>query len=136
MHTDVRAGLGQDDLGLVFGALSDPTRRQMLETMLRDGSASVPSFTAELPITRQGVAKHLAALEAAGLIERAPAAGGGREVRFQPRPVALAPATDWLQAAGGAWTDRLERLKSAVEKPAVRKHHPTLRKLASGKKKR
>ena len=59
-----------DQLGLVFGALSDPTRRLMLETLIRDGSTSVPALTAELPITRQAVAKHLSALAGAGLIER------------------------------------------------------------------
>ncbi len=53
-----------DQLGLVFGALADPTRRLMLGTLMRDGSTSVPALTAELPITRQAVAKHItAALE-------------------------------------------------------------------------
>ena len=39
-----------DELGLVFGALADPTRRLMVERLLRDGSTSVPSLSAELPI--------------------------------------------------------------------------------------
>lgn len=102
-----------DQLGLVFGALADPTRRQMLDALLRDGSTSVPALTAELPITRQAVAKHLAVLDGAGLIERQP--GGGREVRYQLRAGALEPASAWMRSADAAWARRLDALKSAVE---------------------
>jgi DNA-binding transcriptional ArsR family regulator len=103
---------------MVFGALADPTRRLMLGKLLRDGATSVPVLTAELPITRQAIAKHLAVLDGAGLIERLP--GGGREVRFQLRPGALSPAAAWVQEADSAWAGRLDRLKSAVERgPAV-----------------
>ena len=105
-----------DELGLVFGALADPTRRLMVERLLRDGSTSVPSLSAELPISRQAVSKHLTTLDQAGLVERVP--GPGREVRYQLRASALQPATDWLEFAQSAWSDRLERLRRAVEAPA------------------
>ncbi len=102
-----------DQLGSVFGALSDPTRRSMVEVLLRDGSTSVPSLSAGLPISRQAVAKHLAALEDAGLLERLPATG--REVRYTLRGEALEPAAAWLSDAGRAWERRLGGLKRAVE---------------------
>jgi DNA-binding transcriptional ArsR family regulator len=102
-----------DRLGSVFGALADPTRRGMVESLLREGSTSVPALTAGLPISRQAVAKHLAALEDAGLLERLP--GGGREVRYGLRDDALAPATAWLREAEASWDARLRRLKGAVE---------------------
>jgi DNA-binding transcriptional ArsR family regulator len=102
-----------DELGLVFGALADPTRRLMVERLLRDGSTSVPSLSAELPISRQAVAKHLSTLDQAGLVERVP--GPGREVRYQLRATALQPATNWLDSAQSAWSDRLDRLRRAVE---------------------
>jgi DNA-binding transcriptional ArsR family regulator len=98
----------------VFAALADPTRRQMVETLLSEGSTSVPALTAVLPITRQAVAKHLATLGDAGLVERSPAAG--REVRYQLREGALGPATAWMREAEGAWDDRLGRLKGVVER--------------------
>ena len=44
----------------------------MVDALLRDGTTSVPALTAELPITRQAVAKHLATLDDAGLVERVP----------------------------------------------------------------
>jgi DNA-binding transcriptional ArsR family regulator len=99
---------------MVFGALADPTRRQMVGALLRDGATSVPVLTSELPISRQAIAKHLAVLDDAGLIERQP--GSGREVRYQLRAGALAPAAAWMQEVDSAWADRLERLKSALER--------------------
>ena len=86
------------DPGLIYGALADPTRRTMVDALLRDGTTSVPALTAELPISRQAVAKHLAVLEDAGLVERS--APTAREVRY-------------TLATG--WDERLQRLKRLVE---------------------
>jgi len=102
-----------DRLGAVLGALADPTRREMVEVLLSDGTTSVPSLTGRFPITRQAVAKHLATLDDAGLLERVDAPG--REVRWRLRPGALAPAADWVRTAESAWDGRLGRLKRAVE---------------------
>jgi len=103
-----------DRIGPVFAALADPTRRRVVETLVREGSTSVPALTAALPITRQGIAKHLAALGEAGLIERAPDRHG-REVRYRLRPGALRPASTWLDETAAAWDGRLAKLKRAVE---------------------
>jgi DNA-binding transcriptional ArsR family regulator len=105
-----------DPVGPVFAALADPTRRLVVETLLRDGITSVPSLTSVLPISRQAVAKHLATLDHAGLLERTPASG--REVRYRLRGEALAPAADWLRSAETAWEQRLSRLKGALESGA------------------
>jgi DNA-binding transcriptional ArsR family regulator len=102
-----------DQIGPVFAALADPTRRTMVQSLLRDGTTTVPTLTASLPISRQAVAKHLATLDGAGLIERAP--GPGREVRYRLREGALAPAASWLTETEHAWDDRLARLKVSVE---------------------
>ena len=102
-----------DELGAVFAALSDHTRRLMLETLVHDGSTSVPDLSERLPITRQAIAKHLASLQDAGLVERE--RGEGREVRYRLRPRALAPAAAWLARTERDWERRLGRLKRAVE---------------------
>ena len=86
------------DPGLIYGALADPTRRVMVDALLRDGTISVPTLTAELPISRQAVAKHLALLDEAGMLERV--SGPGREVRYR---------------LADGWDARLLRLKRAVE---------------------
>ena len=103
-----------DRIGPVLAALADPTRRHVVETLLRDGSTSVPALTETLPITRQAVAKHLHALGEAGLVERVPAPG--REVRYRLRPGAIAPAGEWIGDVAAAWDRRLERLRDAVER--------------------
>jgi DNA-binding transcriptional ArsR family regulator len=112
------AGPREDDLDLVFGALSDPTRRQMLRTLIAEGTTSAPRLSAGLPISRQAIAKHLTTLDQAGLIERKP--GAGREVTYRLRPEALQPAADWIDQADRAWATRLDRLKRAVESRATR----------------
>lgn len=101
-------------LDAVFSALSDPTRRQVVEELLAEGETSVPRLVGRLPMSRQAVAKHLAALEDAGLVQRAP--GAGREVRYAPRPGALDEAATWMGRAERDWDRRLARLKRAVER--------------------
>lgn len=85
----------------------------MVEELLRDGITTVPALTAALPISRQAVAKHLAALDDAGLVERA--AANGREVRYRLREHALDEAAAWVTHAERAWDVRLARLKGALE---------------------
>jgi DNA-binding transcriptional ArsR family regulator len=101
------------DVGAVFAALADPTRRHVVETLLRDGETTVPALTGELPMSRQAVAKHLAALDEAGLVvgERT-----GREVLWRLRPGALRLAASWIGEAEQAWDGRLARLKRTVER--------------------
>ena len=107
-----------DPLDRVFGALADPTRRFMVESLLREGVATVPALARGLPISRQAVAKHLTTLDEAGLVERIP--GAGRAVRYRLREDALGPASSWLRAAEAAWDGRLARLKASVEDAARR----------------
>jgi predicted ArsR family transcriptional regulator len=102
------------DVGPVLAALADPTRRGMVEAALREGTTSVPALAAALPISRQAVAKHLATLAEAGLVERV-SGGAGREVRYRLRPGALRPAAEWMRATEQAWDARLARLKRSVE---------------------
>ena len=104
-----------DPLGLIFGALADPTRRQVVETLLSADSTSVPELTGRLPITRQAVAKHLHVLDEAGLIERIDLHPSGREVRYRLRDSGLREAAGWLQEADRAWERRLRALKRSVE---------------------
>ncbi len=101
------------ELDRIFGALSDPTRRHLLETLMARGSSSVPELWGDLPISRQAVAKHVSVLSDAGLIERAEVSG--REVFYRLSPRALAPALDWVAEADAAWSGRLDRLKRAAE---------------------
>jgi DNA-binding transcriptional ArsR family regulator len=43
----------------VFSALADPTRRRLVEALAARPTATATTLAADLPITRQAVAKHL-----------------------------------------------------------------------------
>lgn len=90
-----------DPIGQVFSALADPSRRHVLGYLADRGTATATELTDELPITRQAVAKHLATLAGAGLVE---SAREGRETRFR------------LTDAGADWDDRLDALRRHLER--------------------
>jgi DNA-binding transcriptional ArsR family regulator len=92
----------------VFSALSDPTRRHLLEALAGRESASLTELAAELPVTRQAVSKHLSALGEAGLVE---SERTGRETRFRLTPEPLGDAVAWMERVGARWDDRLARLR-------------------------
>lgn len=96
----------------VFGALSDPVRRQLLEWLTVEDAGTATGFAERLPISRQAVAKHLHELEKAGLVrsERA-----GRETRFSLNADRLAQAATWLADRADRWDRSLGRLKRHIE---------------------
>ncbi len=94
----------------VFNALSDPTRRHLVEALAHQ-DATATQLASELPVTRQAVAKHLVALRAAGLVE---SRKQGRETLYHLNPEPLDAATMWIARVGGEWEARLERLRGLV----------------------
>ena len=97
----------EERAGAVFAALADPTRRAMLRSLQAQPSLTASRLADELPITRQAVAKHLAALSSAGLVE---GHREGRETRYVLTPAPLSEAMDWMADVGGLWDARLRRL--------------------------
>jgi DNA-binding transcriptional ArsR family regulator len=102
---------GGDRSEAVFSALADPTRRRLLARLSERGPATASDLARELPITRQAIAKHFAALEEAGLVtgERV-----GREHRYRLTPEPLADAMTWMATVGAEWDERLARLREVV----------------------
>ena len=93
-------------LDQVFQALADPTRRSMVERLVR-GPASVSDLSRPLDMSLPAVLQHLQVLEAAGLV-RSEKAGRVRTCRIEP--AALRMAEDWLRRQRTAWEQRLGRL--------------------------
>ena len=60
-----------DPLSQVFGALADPTRRDLV-ARLTDGDATVGQLAAPYQVSVQAISKHLKVLEQAGLVSRGP----------------------------------------------------------------
>ena len=104
------AGLGaRVDGGVdrVFAALGDPGRRELVRAISERGSATATELAAELPVTRQAVAKQLVALADAGLLR---ATRSGRETRYAVTPEPFGDAVDWMVEVGARWDTRLEAL--------------------------
>ena len=94
----------------VFAALSDPTRRALIQH-LAEGPATATQLSLRFPISRQAVTKHLAALDEAGLVERN---SSGREVRYSLRTEGLANVSTWVIEVGDSWDRRLADLKRTL----------------------
>jgi DNA-binding transcriptional ArsR family regulator len=88
------------DPGLVFAALADPRRRELLELLASSPDASAGMLAARLPVSRQAVAQHLTVLEQSSLVSRR---RSGRQVVFTVRPEGLMVTADWLAARASAW---------------------------------
>jgi DNA-binding transcriptional ArsR family regulator len=97
-----------DELGPVFAALSDAGRRRLIEVLARRDSATQRELAAELPVSRQAVSKHLAALEEAGLVETT---RSGRNTHYRLTPGALEAAVSWIERVGSEWDERLAALR-------------------------
>lgn len=96
----------------VFSALSDATRRQMVDWLAEEGRGTATGFARRLPITRQAVARHLGELEQAGVVE---STRSGRETVFALRRDSLSEAAGWLEQRASKWDRTLMRLKGHLE---------------------
>jgi DNA-binding transcriptional ArsR family regulator len=104
-------------LDLVFGALSDPTRRKMLRTLAR-GDACVSDLALGHPISLQAASKHVRVLERAGLVKRR---REGRNSYLQLRVSRLREATEWLGGFERFWAGNLDALEELLARPQARK---------------
>jgi DNA-binding transcriptional ArsR family regulator len=103
---------GEDEL---WEAVADPSRRKVLDLILAHGQATPTTLAAQLPFTRQAVAKHLAILARAGLVQ---ASRHGREVRYTVRAEQLDTAARALADAAARWDRRLHAIKRLAEEQA------------------
>ena len=107
-------------LDAVFSALSDPTRRAILERLARH-DATVGELAAPFDVSLPAISKHLRVLENAGLLAREKR-GRVHRCRFVPGPIV--EATGWLGRYQRFWEERLDALedylRETAPKPAAR----------------
>ena len=113
----------------VFAALADPSRRAILAALAASGPATATGLAAQLPITRQAIAKHLALLADAGLVTAEP--GERRRVRYRLRSAPMQVAQQFLAALTrdwdsklGALTDHLDQRLKDAEAGSAGRHDP------------
>jgi DNA-binding transcriptional ArsR family regulator len=98
--------LNHPRLDLVFQALADPTRRDMVERLGR-GPASVSELAAPLDMSLPAVLQHLQVLEASGLVASQKV---GRVRTCHLVVKRLDTVQDWIDERRRAWARRLDRL--------------------------
>jgi DNA-binding transcriptional ArsR family regulator len=99
------------ELDRTFAALADPTRRAIVHR-LGAGAASVSAVAEPFPMSLPAVAKHIAVLEHAGLVETEKR---GRTRVCRLRGHALDAASDWMARQTGFWERQLDALARHVE---------------------
>ena len=88
----------------VFTALADATRRHIMELLAAEGPRSASGLAQRLPISRQAIAKHMAALEQAGLVSRIK---HGKEICFQVEAHQMSATGRWMQRVAARWDPAL-----------------------------
>src|SRR5260370_7154856 len=99
-----------DKLGTTFAALSDPTRRGMMER-LSDGPASVHGLTEPFALSQQMISKHIAYLVRARIVIKTKR---GRESVCTLRPEAIKKVSDWAAYYRRFWEESFDKLDVLV----------------------
>lgn len=96
----------------VFGAISHPARRRMLD-LLVEADRSVNTIAARFEMSRPAVSQHLRILLDAGLVTEQ---RHGRERRYHLVPERLGPVREWIAHYERFWEDHLRRLQEQLSK--------------------
>lgn len=98
----------------LFRAISDPTRRLILDALLADGPLRAGDLAQRFStISRPAVSKHVRVLRGAGLVIQSQK---GRERWYALNPTPLQQVQAWVESYETFWSDKLEDLKELAEK--------------------
>ena len=101
----------ENNLNAFFGAMADPTRRAVIETLV-SGPRTVSDLHAPHNMALPTFMKHLSKLQNAGLI-RSVKKGRVRTIHIEAAP--MKAAEDWITRQRQMWTTRLDRLALLAE---------------------
>lgn len=96
----------------LVAAVTEPTRRQLLDLLLERGESTPSALANDLPVTRQAISKHLVVLDRVGLVS---SEKHGREMRYRLNLDRLDEATASLNALANGWDRRLLKVKRLAE---------------------
>ena len=100
-------------LDRLFGALSDASRREMLEIIRAKPGALVRDVSERFDLSRIAVMRHLRVLESAGLIT-SEKVGRERHHHFNAAPIQMV-RDEWMARYGSFWSERMADLKRRLE---------------------
>lgn len=103
-----------NDVGRVFEALADPTRRQVVQ-LLSEGPRRAGELADQAAMSGPAMSRHLRVLLAAGMVadERLP--GDARVRVFRLRPGSMVAVQAWLDQLQAHWEVQLRSFKRHVE---------------------
>ena len=102
------------DVGRLFEALADPTRRQVVQ-LLSEGPRRAGEIAGSAGVSGPAMSRHLRVLLEAGIVadERPP--GDARVRVFRLRPDSVAAIQAWLDQLQARWDEQLQSFKRHVE---------------------
>jgi DNA-binding transcriptional ArsR family regulator len=100
-----------NDLDTTFAALSDPTRRAMIERLSR-GPASVHGLTETFELSQQMISKHIATLVRARIVVKTKR---GRESVCTLRPEAIKRVSEWAISYRQFWEESFDKLDVVLQ---------------------
>lgn len=100
-----------DTLDATFAALSDPTRRALIER-LSHGPSSVHGLTEPFALSQQMISKHIAYLVRARIVVKTKS---GRESMCALRPEAIKTVSEWAMSYRRFWEERFDKLDVVVK---------------------
>jgi DNA-binding transcriptional ArsR family regulator len=106
VELSVKGKYDDRQIGAIFAALADPSRRRIIER-LRDGDATVSELVETLSLGAPSVSKHLTVLQGVGLISRHHEAQW-RRCRLEAE--AFQRVNEWLAHYTDLWVGSLGRL--------------------------
>jgi len=110
----------EDNVGAVFTALADPTRRRVVE-LLREGPLRASDLAVASDTHRALMSKHLRVLRTVGLVEVETPEHDTRERVYRLRHDQFVTLQAWLDQVQAFWSEQLGRFKAHAERP--RKRH-------------
>lgn len=96
----------------VFDAIADPTRRRLIRLLAEAVEVPLHELTAQFPMGRTAVSKHLAILKEAGLVSDRKV---GRETRYRLNAAPLREVQDWVTYYKKFWIEKAEILRQLLE---------------------
>ncbi|MNF86564.1 Transcriptional repressor SdpR [compost metagenome] len=100
----------------VFDAIADPTRRQLIQLLAETDEIPLHELTAQFPMGRTAVSKHLTILKEAGLVIDRKV---GRETRYRLNAAPLREIQDWVAFYSKFWRTSMIRLNQLFEEDEI-----------------
>lgn len=108
------AGTEPHDLGPVFQALGDDTRRQVVQ-LLSTGPRRAGELAEATGVTKPAMSRHLRVLLQAGVVDDERRADDARVRVFRLRPASVTALQAWLDQLQAHWDDQLRAFKAHAE---------------------